>query len=528
MPARTFVSVRSGLGSAAPFLNLGRFSKRGVSVGLVVLLAACVLRLWLMPLGSSFWVDEMVTVFVVRHGTSDPSLTVAPQVRDSLYYVLPRVSGMLFGISEVSFRLPSLLAMGMALYLISRIAARLIHPQAAWFAVFACFALRGINDQAADARPYALGTCLAAASVLFLIRWLDTARWLDAILFLLFAALLWPVHLLFWPFYLVYGVYAGVRLIRRETPVTWLAAAGVFAALAIAVAPVAIEALALMRQAKAHVIVLPPTWRDLKGTLKLGRIVSCLGLAWLISFIGHWRRDAARPCWAALALIAGWWLIHPLALFAFSWLSGNSVFVARYLNLALPGAALAATAAAAFFIPSGQWKPMAAVLATGALLYVGEWRTAWPPHHNSNWRAAARAIDELRISRDTPVVYPSPFIEAKAPAWRPDYPLPGFLYAHIGVYPVGGKPYLLPFEKSPEGEAYAAKLACETLAKSQRFVIYGGDRNVRFWRDWFAARAELAGWPRVELGPFGDVDAVLFEKPAAYGARNVVRLRGAH
>ncbi len=488
---------------------------------LVLLLAACVARLWLMPLGSSFWVDEMVTVFVVQHGTSDPSLAAAPQVGESLYYILPRVSAMLFGVSETSFRLPSLLAMGMALFLISRIAARLVHPGAAWFAVFACLALRGIDDQAGDARPYALGTCLAAASVLFLIRWLDSARWLDAVLFLLFAALLWPVHLLFWPFYMVYAVYAGVRLIRRETPVTWIGAAAVFAALALALAPVAMEALALLRQAKAHVIVLPPTWRDLKGTLKLGRIVSCVGLAWLVSFMGRWRRDGARPSVAALSLIGGWWLIHPVALFAFSGLTGNSVFVARYLNLALPGAALAATAAAAFFLPSAQWKPMAAVLAMGALLSIGQWGTAWPPHHNSDWRAASRAIGALRISPETAVVYPSPFIEAKPPAWRPDYPLPGFLYAHIGVYPVGGKPYLLPFEKCPEGEAYAAELARKALQASRRFVVYGGDRNVRFWRDWFAARPELAGWRHVELGPFGDVDAVLFEKPAS--DQNVAR-----
>ncbi|HWY49700.1 MAG TPA: hypothetical protein VNX70_20100 [Bryobacteraceae bacterium] len=34
--------------------------------------------------------------------------------------------------------------------------------------------LRGINYQAADARPYALGTCIAAGSLLLLIRWLDS------------------------------------------------------------------------------------------------------------------------------------------------------------------------------------------------------------------------------------------------------------------------------------------------------------------------------------------------------------------
>ena len=47
---------------------------------LVLVLALCFARLWLMPLPSSFWVDEMATTFVVHHGAADPSLRVAPQV----------------------------------------------------------------------------------------------------------------------------------------------------------------------------------------------------------------------------------------------------------------------------------------------------------------------------------------------------------------------------------------------------------------------------------------------------------------
>src|ERR1700751_3737027 len=102
----------------------------------------------------------MATVFVVQHGGSHPSLAVAPQVPDSIYYRIPQLSQSLFGFSEISYRIPSVLLMGIAIFLIARLAARLINPQAAWFAVFACLSMRGFNDQAADARPYALGTCL--------------------------------------------------------------------------------------------------------------------------------------------------------------------------------------------------------------------------------------------------------------------------------------------------------------------------------------------------------------------------------
>jgi hypothetical protein len=85
----------------------------------------------------------------------------------------------------------------------------------------------------------------------------------------------------------------------------------------------------------------------------------------------------------------------------------------------------------------------------------------------------------------------------------------------LPVYPIHGKAYLFPFEDSPPAEEFASKLTVDVLPSTQRFFIYGGDRNALFWRAWFAQRPELAGWSNRRLGPFGDVEVVMFEKPAA-------------
>ncbi len=52
-----------------------------------------------MPLPSSFWVDEMVSAFVIHFGPEHPSLAVAPQVTETVYYWLPRAAEALFGFS---------------------------------------------------------------------------------------------------------------------------------------------------------------------------------------------------------------------------------------------------------------------------------------------------------------------------------------------------------------------------------------------------------------------------------------------
>jgi len=487
--------------------------ERILNLLLALLLAACVTRLWLMPLPSSFWVDEMATAFVVHHGAKDPSFKVAPQVPDSIYYQLPRAAESIFGFSEVSYRVPSVLLMGIALFFIARLAARLIHPGAAWLVVFACLSMRGINDQAADARPYALGTCVAACSLFFLIRWFDSAHWWDAALFVVFAALLWRVHLLFWPFYIVLTLYAAVRLLRHESAPGWLSTLTIFALLGLALLPVLSDAVSLFRQATAHVIVAQPTFRDLRISLKFGLILICGAGAFVLSRLFRWTRVAVVPTFSSLVVIAAWWLLQPLALFTVSRLTGSSMFLGRYLYLGLPGTALAATLAAAYFIPAAYWKPISLVFAAGVLLMLGEWRERWPLHHGSDWRLAAHTIDQLAINNpNTPVLCPSPFIEARPPVWTPDYKLPGFLYSQLPVYPFRGKPYLLPFEDSPEANRYIASLAEGTLTASGRFLIYGGTGAVRYWRNWFSIQPQFSAWHRENLGPFGDVTVELFER----------------
>ena len=477
---------------------------------LPALLALCVARLWITPLASSFWVDEAETAFVAHYGYHHPSLAIVPQITSSVYFWLPRATQALFGFSEAAERLPSIVAMGIALFVIGRLAARLIHVEAAWFAVFACLSLRAFNYEAANARPYALGICVAALSLWLLVRWLDSGRWIDGLLFLAPAALLWRVQLIYWPFYLLYPLYFFARRGRRAS---WRQGATIAALLVLALLPVVPVALAVNREASLHAFAPQPSLLDLGGAFKF-RLAGGLAIAaWIFTRWKRCPRPESLPGSSALFLIAGWWAIQPIALLLYSHITGISVFSTRYFSIALPGAGLAATAAIAYFVPKTYWRGFSVAMGVIALLAAGQWDERWPPHHNSDWRAASRAINALAPGAETPVLVVSPFIEAKPPIWRPDYPLPGFLYCHLDVYPITGTPYLLPYDRSPAANAYAASLAQGALPAARRFFIYAGGSDVRLWRDWFASRPEFAGWHSRQLGPFRDVDVALFEAP---------------
>ncbi len=482
-----------------------------VNIGMLATLTLCIARLWVMPLPSGFWVDEMVTQFVARH-PHDPTLSVAPQVTQSIYYMLPRAMERWFGFSETAYRIPSLILMLGALWLIARIAARLIHPDAAWFAMFLCFTLRDFSYQAADARPYALATFVTAAGLWLLIRWLDRARWPDAVLFAIAASLEWRVHLVLWPMYVLFALYAVVRVARGDTRVGWIRLCVVFGAIGVALIPVLGEAIALNRQAAAHVVTAIPSAGDLVNALKLGVVVGACATAVLAGRLLKWP-SASKPIpWESLWLILGWWICDPLCLFLYSIVTRHSVFLERYMYAALPGAALAGAAAASVFVPARYWKRTAALLGVGVLVFAGRWNHLRIVHHRSDWRGAAQALNAQAFSAAEDVICPSPFIEARPPVWRPDYPVASFLYSHLLTYTFRGKIVPFPFGASLEAGPFAASFTEKELSKSQRFALYGSDRAVNFWREWFAMRPELAGFENRSLGDFGDVVVVVFER----------------
>ena len=491
------------------FHALSSWAQNTLPIAIVV--ALCIARIWLMPLPSSFWGDETATVFVARHGPADPSLAVAPQLPESVYYWLPRAADRLFGVSEVAYRLPSVLAMGVALWLVARISARLIHPAAGLFAAIACLGLRPINYFAADARPYAVGICMAAAAVWFLIRWLDTGRWRHGFWFAAFSAIVWWVHAIYWPFYVPLALYPAVRLLRKDTPVRWGQAATVFGLLGLMLFPVLVRAASLYAEAHKHVVMQLPAAKDWIHSLNLSLVVICGIAALVLRRIFRWRRETGSISGSSYLLIAGWWLCQPVFLFLFSHVTGNSVFNNRYLSLSLPAVALASTAVVSFFIPRAFWKPAALVLALGVLLMKSDWHKVWPDH-DENWRGAAQEINRTIASSPTPVICISPFIEARSPAWHPEYSLPGFLYSHLTAYPVRGQICPFPIHKSSQAERYAENLLGTAIPAAGRFVLYGKGADASVWRSWFAGRRELAGWSNRSLGEFKGVDAVVFSR----------------
>lgn len=111
-----------------------------------LLTAFAVLRLLVLPVRSSFWLDETGTYWVIKDGLAN----LFARTRDwsgqsPLYYLVAWLAHFAPGRTEVVLRLPSLIAMIAAAWLLYKLAARLLDAETAPFAVliFSVFRARG-------------------------------------------------------------------------------------------------------------------------------------------------------------------------------------------------------------------------------------------------------------------------------------------------------------------------------------------------------------------------------------------------
>src|SRR4051794_34897958 len=153
--------------------------------------------LWLRPIASSFWEDELVTWWVID-GSFREMLhrSYALQGQSALYYPVAWFVRHV-GQPEWVLRLPSLVALVVAAYLLFRLATRLLDRELGRMAVLGFVLWPGIGFEASNARPYAIAVLITIASVLALVLWLDRASRTGMVIWILLAALIAYAHIVF-------------------------------------------------------------------------------------------------------------------------------------------------------------------------------------------------------------------------------------------------------------------------------------------------------------------------------------------
>jgi hypothetical protein len=474
---------------------------------LLLVVTVVVLAEWVRPLGSSLWLDETGTYFVLHAGGLHDVVHRALDFQGQfpLYCTLLWVWTRVFGMSEVALRLPSLVAGIAAVWLAYRVALRLFDDVVVARLTACILVMLGpVAFAAADARPYAITLAVFLAATLLLLRWIDGGRIVDGLGYLLLAAVTLYLHYLFGLAYVAHLLLIAPSLRRMGRR-----------GLAVAVSGAAIFA-ALLAPAVPHFVDVYGR-RDAMSLFTYGSMIDLLTVlvppTLVVAFLVA-RFSGADAPWASpspptvrrevVVPLVVWAVLPPATLFLIGRVTGVGLWAERHFLSYAP--ALAMLAACAFALLSRARQRVAvAVLATAFVLTFSQ-----PGHARGDFRSAADAANALSVGSQTPVFVYTGFSESRRLDWVRDPEHSQLFLAPFSAYPIDGHMFALPLRLTVRSEEYVSGLLTDAMHSDRILLVT--DEGSESFDVWLGDQTRPDGYIRTTVGDYDGVRVVSFDR----------------
>jgi 4-amino-4-deoxy-L-arabinose transferase-like glycosyltransferase len=475
---------------------------------LIALACLAILRLWFLPLGSSFWLDETGTFWSAYKGivpAIDRSQVWPGQ--NTIYTMLAAAVIRLGGSSEAALRLPSVLAAVLTAWLLFRLGEHFFDREAGVLAVVVLASLHEIaRDAATNARPYGIALLLVVASVLQLVRWFETRRRRNMVGFVITVAAIPYFHYLFTTIYLVLLAYAiYIWRSSRRIPLKHLIAAG--ALIAILLSPLAWNVLYVRRVSSESSWASTPDVQALVSSFMPQVLAASLFLGAVVGFIACGTAKIVETPRSPRFLLVTWLAIPIITLFIVARVSPFKVFVFRYYLPALPALALLVGCGIRSLSPPRMRMIISIfVVVISIMSYSGyHWTLS---ARREDWRRAAESVRAAGISATTPVLIRTGLVETAKVHWDLNIDRDSPLLCPLSKYPIPGRIILLPSRLDSENIRYLEQVTSHILNPADRFVLLArnDEDNVAWMRGWFLGQ----GFEESELGSSPGVRLFLF------------------
>jgi hypothetical protein len=465
------------------------------------------ISIWFIAVRAPLWLDETGSYWQIYKGFSEilPRMTICTPAYSYILWFSTKI----MGTSEIALRVPSILAMLGAVYLLYLAAREIFDREIALIAAIV-FCLHPIVVFAAiDVRPYAFAVLAANASILILLRLRRSeSNWLAALFGLSAACNIW-FHYLFATILpaLVVGFFV-VKMGNRKAMWRqfWIA----IAAFTVAFLPVTPSLLYMFHTAGAYVYEVAPNLLDLATTFSPGAAGILFGIPALVAVVAL-RSEGKRDFrgWQIL-LCAALALIPVLILFGVS--AGTSIhcFAPRHRLDAVPGIALCW----ALLLGSIRSRPVRLAICM-AFVGISAYLAYGDPlsrRHESTWKYALDAAERSASADNAPVVICSPFVETNVESnyasVSPGSAKDSNYFTPLSYYRLSVPVVPLPFALNGEAMRAGSHFLQEAGKRHQRFFALAEHRSFGTL-DWLTQSA--AGTHTVrKLGVFDGVEVLEF------------------
>jgi uncharacterized membrane protein len=498
---------------------------------LFLLVVATAALLWLPPLDSSLWLDEIDTYFTVKDGvfaSIQRNILAHPQC-STLYNAIIALLIGVFGSSEVALRLPSLLAIIVAAVYLFRIGAKLVDRETGLLASVVFVALRDVSFAAVDARSYAFAMAACVASSFYFLRFVEPppasdpfdsrtehdtvaqSKRRDGIAYALTAALTVHFHYVFGLALLAHALVLAFLMARRELLIVPRDMVLVVAVFVLAVLPGVAPFLATVSARDAISYAPPQVISNLLGVWARPEFAASIVPLLLIRTALGKSVGFRLPSFEAAGwlLLIAWTVLPPTVVFLVSELSSVQMFLTRYFLCAQAGLALLVAVLLRGFDPPGLRAGAATVFALLAI--VADSRDT---HVLEDWRAMSAAL-RAEIGDDTPVLMNAGFVEAGNVDWLTlpdDDDRKQFLLAPASYYPMPGVVSVLPYRIDDDTRDYMEKVVVPSLDGVERFAVVARQRRDPWIRAWFDGRFGAGGYEARDLYASSSLYALVYER----------------
>ena len=490
-----------------PQTESGRSLQDRVFYAIYWLALAVSISIWFIAVRAPLWMDETGSYWLICKGFAQ--IPHRETISSPAYSYILWFSTKIIGTSEIALRVPSILAMLGAVYLLYLAARELFDRELSHIAaIFFCLH-HIVVFTAIDVRPYAFAVLATNASILILLRLRrNDSNWLAALFGLSAAWILW-FHYLF-AVILPAFVLCFFVIKTGNGKVIWRQFGIALAAFALAGLPLIPGLRYLFSTAGVHVFEPAPTLWNLISIYAPGAAGVFLGIPVVIAVVllrSEHRVDLHD--WRIL-VSASLALIPVLILFGVSALTPIHCFVFRHNLEAVGGIAFCWT----MLLGSVRSRLLRLVLcmafvATNALY---GYLSPTSSRHQYTWKYALEAIETNASTDNAPVLICSPFVESNVES----------IDADMAQYPVKESKYfamLSYYRLSVPVVPLSGALNSETMRDGSRFLQEAAGKHERFLAaayeysyyvlDWLAQSA--AGTYTVQkLGVYDGIEVLEF------------------
>jgi len=482
---------------------------RRLHLFLVFTYLAVAFRLWIMPLGSSFWIDETLTYWNVMKGVSEVfTRSAACSGQFQLYMLITALSAKFFGLSEIGLRLPSVVASLLSTWLMFRIAQRFSDTETGIFAaiLFVCFpeiALFSIS-----ARPYSLVILCSLLAVWQLVKLHDTGKWRHLAGYTTAAAMMFYMHYITAPFLLVLVLYSILHH-KRGDATTNKRAVLAHTLLFITISPL--------------IFIILGSGKDnpslsTSGTPNIHHFVSAI-ITDYVKFILF----SVLACKIFLRIkiheftclysrygrfILVWLLMQISALYILSVFTEYKLFLFKYYVISYPALVLF-LAAAIQKIRKNMFRYMLLLSSCIVAISISGGITATPME---DWRGALTKVNAMAEATQIPLLFNSGLVETLQPGWELQN-ASDHLLCPLSAYPVNTRVVALPVALNEKSRPYLETHIAKEISSFKKFIVVlrvGSDSGAV--DKWINEYTRPLGFVRSEVGSFRGVLVVLYEQ----------------